>query len=163
MWSKLPLGILLHSQQRSRSLCTVTASHLPSLPPLDADTSRGKLTTQLDLRPANLHHRAKFESLVRNADVLLQSYRPGALASLGYNLDALLKLNPDLVYATLSAYSEQGPWKDRKGFDSLVQFACGINEAEGRAWAEFSGESDVFEPRALPCQALDHGAGYLLA
>lgn len=95
------------------------------------------------------------------ADVLLQSYRPGALADLGYSVDRLLELNADIVYATLSAYGEDGPWARRKGFDSLVQFAVGINEAEGQAWAEYAGEP--FIPKALPCQALDHGAGYLLA
>lgn len=76
----------------------------------------------------------------------------------------MLEFNPDLVYATLSAYGEEGPWKERKGFDSLVQFAVGINEAEGRAFREFSGRKEgEFEPKALPCQALDHGSGYLLA
>lgn len=138
----------------------VTASHLPSLPELDADTARGKRTTQLDLR-AGSPDRAKFVALVRDADVLLQAYRPGGLASLGFPIPELLEINPDLVYATLSAWGEEGPWSRRKGFDSLVQFAVGINEAEGRAHAEHVGEE--FQPKPMPCQALDHASGYLLA
>lgn len=95
---------------------------------------------------------------------MLQAYRPDGLASLGFAHEDLLAINPDLVYASLSAWGEDGPWKDRKGFDSLVQFAVGINEAEGRAFAEFKGTADEsLLPRPLPCQALDHGAGYLLA
>jgi crotonobetainyl-CoA:carnitine CoA-transferase CaiB-like acyl-CoA transferase len=142
----------------------VTAPHLPTLPGLDADTSRGKRTTQLDLRRTCPTDRAIFTSLLREADVLLQAYRPGALASLGFSIPELLEINPDLVYATLSAYGEEGEWSARKGFDSLVQFAVGINEAEGRAYGEFAGKGEVeFEPRPMPCQALDHGSGYLLA
>ncbi|ORY77253.1 CoA-transferase family III domain-containing protein [Leucosporidium creatinivorum] len=142
----------------------VTAPHLPTLPGLDADTSRGKRTSQLDLRPSCPADRATFTSLLKSADVLLQAYRPGALASLGFSTPELLEINPDLVYATLSAYGEEGEWSQRKGFDSLVQFAVGINEAEGRAYGEFVGRAEEeFEPKAMPCQALDHGSGYLLA
>lgn len=141
----------------------ITASHLPSLPSFDADTARGKRTTQLDLRVGS-PDREKFVALVRDADVLLQAYRPGGLGSLGFSADELLEINPDLCYATLSAYGEEGPWAWRKGFDSLVQFAVGINDAEGRAYGEYVGRAEEdFEPRKLPCQALDHASGYLLA
>ncbi|KPV77957.1 uncharacterized protein RHOBADRAFT_32544 [Rhodotorula graminis WP1] len=137
----------------------VTSPSLPSLPGLDFDTSRGKRTLQLDLRssPAD---RAAFERLVRDADVLLESYRPGGLASLGFGPERLRELNPDIG----------GPWSRRKGFDSLVQFASGFGEAEGRAWSEWrSGRADEedgtgeWAPRALPCQVLDHATGYLTA
>ncbi|KAM0790059.1 hypothetical protein ACM66B_005387 [Microbotryomycetes sp. NB124-2] len=156
----------------------VTAPHLPTLPDLDCDTSRGKRTIQLDLRHFNPTDRHKFENLVKEADVLIQSYRPGGLTSLGFSPQELVELNPDLVCASLNAWgwSEGAPLRDKKGFDSLVQFACGINEAEGRAWHAFKAGGDgdggtgedgddenEFEPKALPCQALDHGAGYVLA
>ncbi|SCV73923.1 BQ2448_6353 [Microbotryum intermedium] len=146
----------------------INAPHNPKLPGLDFDTSRNKRSIQLDLRPSNPCDRAKFETLLKSADVLLQSYRPNALASLGYPLEKCLEINPDLVYASLSAWGEEGPWKERKAFDSLVQFAVGFNEAEGRAWEGFQSgveveEGKAKEPRALPCQALDHASGYLLA
>lgn len=57
---------------------------------------------------------------------------------------------------SLSAYGTGGPWAARRGFDSLVQSAIGLNIAEALAF----GQS---EPRALPVQALDYCAGYLLA
>ncbi|KDE05283.1 hypothetical protein MVLG_04315 [Microbotryum lychnidis-dioicae p1A1 Lamole] len=146
----------------------VNAPHNPKLPALDFDTSRNKRSIQLDLRRSNPTDRAQFEDLLRTADVLLQSYRPDGLCSLGYPIEKCLEINPDLVYATLSAWGEEGPWKERKGFDSLVQFAVGFNEAEGRAWEMFRNGKEVeegsgVEPRALPCQALDHSSGYLLA
>lgn len=137
---------------------------MPSLPPLDADTSRGKRTTQLDLRHSCPSDRSTFISLLESADVLLQSYAPNALASLGFSLAELQRINPDLVYASLNAWGDEGEWRDRKGFDSLVQFAVGINEAEGRACGLWQGRAEEeFEPKPLPCQALDHGSGYLTA
>ncbi|XLM19723.1 CoA transferase, partial [Chromobacterium piscinae] len=63
---------------------------------------------------------------------------------------------PGIVYVSLSAYGNTGPWAGRRGFDSLTQTASGFNLAE----AEAAG-SDA--PRALPAQALDHIAGYLAA
>ncbi|KAK4051699.1 hypothetical protein OIO90_004649 [Microbotryomycetes sp. JL221] len=142
----------------------VTAEHLPALPELDFETSRGKRTIQLDLRPENRTDRVKFEQLVQTADVILQAYRPGALEGLGYGEQQLRQINPDIVYASLNAWGHEGLWKHRRGFDSLVQFASGINEAEGQAWKQVEANADnEFEPKALPCQALDHAAGYLLA
>ena len=57
---------------------------------------------------------------------------------------------------SLSAYGHLGPWSGRRGFDSLVQNANGMNDAEAAA----AGED---KPRPLPCQAIDHASGYLLA
>ncbi|KAL8290413.1 hypothetical protein RQP46_002671 [Phenoliferia psychrophenolica] len=139
----------------------VTSPHLPTLPSLDADTSRGKRTIQLDLRSSSPTDRATFTSLLATADVLLQSYRPGGLALLGFSEAEVRKINPDCIQASLSAWGLDGPWKDRKGFDSLVQFGTGIGEAEANAWEEAGGEA--VESKPLPCQALDHASGYLLA
>src|SRR5262249_3862414 len=54
------------------------------------------------------------------------------------------------------AYGHEGPWANRRGFDSLVQNANGINFAE----AEAAGSA---QPKPLPCQAIDHASGYLMA
>src|SRR4029077_13464479 len=54
------------------------------------------------------------------------------------------------------AYGHEGPWSNRRGFDSLVQNANGMNHAEADA-------ADAAQPKPLPCQALDHAAGYLMA
>ncbi|KAH9956326.1 CoA-transferase family III domain-containing protein [Lactifluus volemus] len=146
----------------------VTSPHLPSLPFLDVETSRGKRTTQLDLDvPADAE---KLRELLRDADVFLQSYRPGGLAERGFGPEACAAMRPGIVHASLSAFSPGGPWMDVKSFDSLVQTLGGFNVQEAEAYADYiretcgEEEAATLPPyRALPMQALDHAAGYLLA
>jgi hypothetical protein len=132
----------------------VTAAHLPSLHPLVIDTGRGKLSTALDLRQAGA--REALAALIRDADVFVQGYRPGAIAGFGFGPQEVARLRPGIVYVSLCAYGHDGPWADRRGFDSLVQTASGFNVAEAEAFG-------ASRPKELPCQALDHATGYLLA
>ncbi len=132
----------------------VSAAHLPSFDNLLADTGRGKRSARLDLRTAE--GRGTLRSLAAGADVFLQGYRPGAIAGHGFAPTDLAALRPGIVCASLSAYGEVGPWGDRRGFDSLVQTASGFNVAEAEA-------AGTAPPKPLPCQALDHASGYLLA
>ena len=86
----------------------------------------------------------------------MQGYRPGTIARRGFAPDELAKIKPGIVYVTLSAYSHKGPWRDWRGFDRLTQSASGIvYEGPIAAGTE--------RPPPLPCQALDHGTGYLAA
>ncbi|GLB45536.1 putative coA-transferase family III [Lyophyllum shimeji] len=141
----------------------VTSPNLPILPLLDIETSLGKRTTQLDLTHAD--ERNTLTRLAADADVFLQAYRPGGLEEQGFGSKKLARLRPGIVCANLCAWGWEGPWKDRRGFDSLVQTATGFNVAEGEAFGELegSGQSNTVKPRALPMQALDHAAGYFLA
>ncbi len=132
----------------------VTAAHLPSMLPLAIDTGRGKLSARLDLRDETA--RARLCELIRGADVFVQGYRPGALAALGFGPGEVARLRPGIVYVSLSAYGHEGPWAERRGFDSLVQTATGFNAAEAEA-------AGLGEPKPLPAQALDHASGYLMA
>lgn len=132
----------------------VTAPHLPSMLPLVIDTGRGKLSASIDLREAS--GRQTLAALLRDADIFVQGYRPGAIAAFGFGPDQVAKMRPGIVYVSLCAYSHEGPWAKRRGFDSLVQTASGFNVAEAEAF-------DDSEPRALPAQELDHATGYLLA
>lgn len=128
----------------------------PGLPNIEAiaDTSRGKRSAHVDLRTDA--GRQTLRALVREADVFLQGYRPGALAALGFGPAELWRLNPSLVCVSLSAYGDSGPWGGRRGFDSLVQTATGFNRAEAAAFG-------ADKPRAMPLQVLDYAAGFLLA
>ena len=128
--------------------------HLPEVPVLAMDGGRGKRCAHVDLR--NPGDRQSFDALVEGADVFVQGFRPGGLASLGYGPEAVAKRRPGIVYVTLSAWGETGPWAGRHGFDSLVQTATGIVAAGSAA-------RGVDEPAPLPCQALDHSTGYLAA
>ncbi len=132
----------------------VTAPHLPSMRPLVIDTGRGKLSISIDLREPS--GRETLAGLIRDADVFVQGYRPGAIAAFGFGPDELAKIRPGIIYVSLSAYGHAGPWAGRRGFDSLVQTASGFNAAEAEAF----GQS---KPRELPAQELDHATGYLLA
>jgi len=132
----------------------VTAAHLPSMLPLVIDTGRGKLSTAIDLREPD--GRATLTALARDADVFVQGYRPGAIAGHGFAPHELARLRPGIVCASLCAYGHEGPWAGRRGFDSLVQTASGLNAAEAEAFGSR-------EPRALPAQELDHATGFLLA
>ena len=128
----------------------ITAAHLPDSGEIDIDTGIGKLSAQLDLREA-----AGVETLrklVREADIFSQSYRPGTLAARGFSPEALAKLRPGIVYVSLSAWGLTGPWKERRGFDSIVQCVSGMADLQG-------GD----KPQLLPCSAIDYVSGYLMA
>ncbi|KAF7323878.1 hypothetical protein MKEN_00609200 [Mycena kentingensis (nom. inval.)] len=139
----------------------VTSPSLPALPTLDVDTSRGKRTTQLDLTLPE--DQATLRTLTSDADVFLQAYRPGGLESKGFGPEELAKLRPGIICANLRAWGWEGPWRDRRGFDSLVQTATGFNVSEAEAFSQYNGSVGDLEPKPLPIQALDHAAAYLLA
>ncbi len=125
----------------------------PDLSPgLPADTLLGKRSAFLDLTVAE--DRAELEALLAAADVVVAGYRPGALERFGLGAEELAERHPGLVIVALDAWGWSGPWAGRRGFDSIVQAACGIAAAES---------SDGTTPGALPCQLLDHGTGYLAA
>jgi crotonobetainyl-CoA:carnitine CoA-transferase CaiB-like acyl-CoA transferase len=132
----------------------VTSPKLPSFQGLVMDTGRGKLSTHIDLTESS--GRQTLDGLIKDADIFVQGYRPGAIAGKGFSPERIARLAPGIVCVSLSAYGHEGPWSGRRGFDSLVQNTNGLNHAEGAA-----GGSD--RPKELPCQALDHGSGYLLA
>jgi len=127
---------------------------LPTIEAADIDTGRGKRSAYVDL--SGDEGRRAFRDLLAGADIFVQSYRPGALAARGFGPADAAQLRPSIIYVSLSAYGNAGPWAGRRGFDSLVQTATGLNIAE----AEAAGETGL---RPLPSQALDHAAGYLMA
>jgi crotonobetainyl-CoA:carnitine CoA-transferase CaiB-like acyl-CoA transferase len=132
----------------------ISAPHLPFIDWLVKDTGRGKLCAFADLSTPDGSNTLR--RLIGDADIFLQAYRPGSLAGRGFSPAEVAALRPGIVYASLSAYGDLGPWASRRGFDSLVQTATGFNVAEAQAVG-------VEGPKELPCQALDHASGYLLA
>lgn len=127
----------------------------PELLDQHLDTGFGKRTTEADLTdPAA---RDRLEELLERADVVVSGYRPGALAGLGLGAEEVRGRHPHLVVAELSAWGWRGPWAHERGFDSIVQVAGGIAHRYAT-----SGPGGL-RPGALPVQALDHTAGYLLA
>ncbi|MDP2326816.1 MAG: CoA transferase [Dehalococcoidia bacterium] len=133
----------------------VGAAHIPTIEVLVLDTGFGKRFAHLDLRTDE--GREALAGLVGEADVFIQAYRPGAIAARGFGFEEVARLRPGIVYVSLCAWSEAGPWAARRGFDSLVQTASGIAH-EGGVHAGQPGA-----PVPLPAQALDHATGYLAA
>lgn len=128
----------------------IDSPHLPETGWIHLDTGAGKRSATLDLRARG--DRATFDDLLDDADVVVTGYRPGALDALGLSPAALAERQPGLVVASVSAWGARGPWAGRRGFDSIVQAVTGIAAVTG-------GDG---RPGALPAQALDHSAGYLL-
>lgn len=139
--------------QYGADVMLVNSPKLPNIASI-ADTSRGKRSAHIDLHApqgvAALHH------LLQDAHVFVQGYRPGALARLGFDPVNVARHRPGIVYVSLSAYGNEGPWSDRRGFDSLVQTATGFNQAEAQGASEA-------QPRAMPVQILDYATGFLMA
>jgi crotonobetainyl-CoA:carnitine CoA-transferase CaiB-like acyl-CoA transferase len=132
----------------------ISGPDLPAIPWLTIDTGRGKLTSFLEFKSEQ--GRNNLRALLAQADVFSQGYRPQALARLGFSPQDAAQISPGIVYVTLSAYGDAGPWAERRGFDSLVQTTTGFNHAEGQA-------AGVDGPKELPAQMLDHATGYLMA
>jgi crotonobetainyl-CoA:carnitine CoA-transferase CaiB-like acyl-CoA transferase len=132
----------------------VSGPELPAIPWLTIDTGRGKLTTFIELKSEA--GQAQMRTLLKDADIVSQGYRPRALATLGFSPEQSAEINPGIVYVTLSAYGHAGAWAERRGFDSLVQTTTGFNDAEGKA-------AGIDGPKELPAQMLDHATGYLMA
>jgi crotonobetainyl-CoA:carnitine CoA-transferase CaiB-like acyl-CoA transferase len=128
----------------------------PALPNIDAiaDTSRGKLSAQLDFNQSV--DRATLDQLLQSSHVFVQGYRPGSLAGFDLGAEQIAERSPGIVCVSLSAYGRLGPWADRRGFDSLVQTAAGLNYEEAVAAG-----SD--QPRPMPVQILDYASGFLMA
>ena len=129
----------------------ITRAGLADSGMLDLDTGIGKLSARLDLREAE--QLARLRELVSTADVFSQSYRPGTLAARGFSPEALAELRPGIVYVTLSAWGHEGPWRNRRGYDTVVQAATGLAHASGDATA----------PKHMPVSAIDYVGGNLLA
>src|SRR5882724_13083809 len=132
----------------------ISGPDLPAIPWLTIDTGRGKLTGFLDLKREQ--GRAGLLDLLAGADIFSQGYRPGALASLGFSPEQAARINPGIIFVSLSAYGHAGPWVERRGFDSLVQTATGFNHAEGQV-------ASADGPKELLAQIHDHATGYLMA
>ena len=131
----------------------INSPHLPNIESI-ADTSRGKFSAHVDLQ--TVAGRDALFRLLATSNVFVQGYRPGALAAHGFGPEQAARLRPGIVYVSLCAYGDAGPWHGRRGFDSLVQTATGFNLAEAAA-------ANSAEPKALPMQILDYATGHLMA
>lgn len=93
--------------------------------------NRNKRSLAVDLKSEE--GRKVLLELVKTADVFLQNYRPGVAKRLGVDYETLARINPRLVYVSMSGYGETGPYVNRPGQDLLLQAMSGAMLSAGRA------------------------------
>ncbi|MFF5989129.1 CaiB/BaiF CoA transferase family protein [Prauserella flavalba] len=101
------------------------------LPPEQDFVLRGRRSVTADLKSAE--GRELVDALVRRADVLIEGFRPGVMARLGFGPEDCLALNPRLIYASVTGWGQDGPLAERAGHDINYLAVSGVLHAIGRA------------------------------
>ncbi|PNP51724.1 hypothetical protein THARTR1_07721 [Trichoderma harzianum] len=132
----------------------VTAPYLSDVPFFQVDGNMGKRATDLDLKSAE--GREAFEKLLAEADVVVDGYRPGAIAKLGYGPEQLselaIKRGKGFVYVNENCFGYEGEWASRPGWQQISDCVTGIAWEQGK----FMG---VNEPMVPPFPISDYGTG----
>ena len=98
--------------------------------------NRNKRSLTLDLKTEE--GKKVFFELVKTADVIVENYRPGVVQRLGIDYESVQKINPKIVYASISGFGQSGPWASRPGFDLMAQAMSGVMSVTG-----YKGEKPV--------------------
>ena len=88
--------------------------------------------------------------LVKGADVLVENYRPGAFAALGLGYEALLAINPRLIYCSISAFGQDGVRREQTAYDHVIQATSGIMASTG---------TEEVNPIKIGAPAVDYATG----
>ena len=91
--------------------------------------NRGKKSLCLDLRTPR--GKEVFAALVPTADVVLENFRPGTMAQMGFGYDQLRALKPDIILTSVSGFGQYGPYRERPAFDPLGQAMSGLMSLTG--------------------------------
>jgi len=91
--------------------------------------NRGKKSLCLDLRTPR--GKEVFAALVPTADVVLENFRPGTMAQMGFGYDQLCALKPDIILTSVSGFGQYGPYRERPAFDPLGQAMSGLMSLTG--------------------------------
>ena len=104
-------------------------------------TNRNKRSATVDIAlPAG---QELIKSLAQKADVLLENFKVGTMTRFGLGPDALLKLNPRLIYCSISAFGQTGPRANEPGYDAMIQASAGLMSITGPAAHETGGPQKV--------------------
>lgn len=105
---------------------------MPDVPGLSTPfmaQNANKRSIQIDMsKPAGL---ALAHKLIAGCDVLMENYTPGVADKLGIGYEAMRALNPNMIYASLSGYGQDGAYSRRPAYDHIIQGACGITMLTG--------------------------------
>jgi hypothetical protein len=127
----------------------VNKEGMPNVPAFVLDTSHGKRSAFLDLDTQS----DVLRDLTRQADVFTSGYRGGALDRRGFGAEDVAAMSPGIVYVSINAYGDVGPWRERPGWEQLAQSVSGMAHVQG-------GDGP---PALVPAAACDYTTGYLAA
>ncbi|HTL27223.1 MAG TPA: CoA transferase [Burkholderiales bacterium] len=113
---------------------------------------RNKRSITLNLKAPQ--GREVFLRLVKNADVVVENFRPDVKDRLGIDYESLRRINPRIVLASVSGFGQDGPYRERPGFDQIAQGLSGIMSVTGPPGAG---------PMRVGCAVADVGGGLLAA
>lgn len=111
-----------------------------------------KRSVALDLKTKGGQEALK--ALLKDADVFVENYRPGALAALGLGYDAVSQINPRIVYCSVSAFGQHGPRGTETGYDFVFQAVAGLMALTG---------TDATGPLKTGAPVVDYATGYMTA
>jgi len=112
--------------------------------------NKRSMTLNLKLQEA----RELFYRMVKDADIVVENYRPDVKKRLGIDYETLARINPRIILASISGFGHDGPYSQRPGFDQIAQGLSGIMSVTGKP-----GEG----PMRVGCAVADVGAGLLAA
>ncbi|UHL63940.1 CoA transferase [Paralcaligenes sp. KSB-10] len=153
----LDMGHVIAGPVVARSLAEHGAEVLRVSPPLRQDPFRQTIDTNIGKRSAFIDlnselDRRKIRQLIVGADVMVQSWRSQSLKNRGLGPEEAAAIRPGIIYVSVSAFGDQGPWATRGGFEQLGQVVSGIALEESRSG----------RPRLVPTYLLnDYLTGYL--
>jgi hypothetical protein len=153
----LDLGHVIAGPIVARSLAEHGADVLRVTAPMIQDPFRQTIDTNIGKRSAFLDFddsvdMMKARELINGADVVVQSWRPGSMENRGLGASSAAAIRPGVIYVTVTAFGDEGPWGSRGGFEQLGQAISGISIREGGA----------DRPRIVPTYLLnDYLTGYL--
>lgn len=128
------------------SVMRVTAQHVTDMSALHVDLNWGKWNSHLDFRKEE--DREKLKDLIREADVVVQGYRPGVLDKYGFSPEGLLELTKNrergLIVVRENCYGWHGPWSYRSGWQQISDANCGVSTEFGRAMGNDEAVTPVF-------------------
>jgi crotonobetainyl-CoA:carnitine CoA-transferase CaiB-like acyl-CoA transferase len=113
---------------------------------LTQGSNKRSITLDLKTEPG----RAILKKLVARSDVLVQNYRPGAFEALGLGYEDLLKINPRLIYCSISAFGQDGPRREQTAYDHVIQATSGIMAETG---------TEEINPIKIGAPAVDYATG----
>lgn len=89
----------------------------------------GKESIALDLKDPKDH--ALAEKMIAKADVVVENFRPGVMARLGFDPEEMVKKYPKLIFASVSGFGQYGPWSKQAAYDTIIQAVSGLMDATG--------------------------------